>query len=259
MLQLEFWHLNFTDFTLSYGICCQSNRNGFSVVYTMCPSFCIQINRHYDWGLRAVKSVLVVAGHLKRAEPGFPEEQLLMRALRDFNVPKIVQQDEVIFFGKSYTQCVSAMSNIGLLNDLFPGVDPPRMVDASLAQCTLKAIEDFDLWPDERFTLKVAQLDELVAIRHCVFVMGSAGAGKSTIWKTLVQARGHREPQQKIRVAYLNPKVLPTEDLYGHIVLQSREWKDGLLSSIMRDLGQITDDYPKWCVRSDLFACTPGA
>jgi|TARA_B100000482_G_scaffold20197_3_gene13476 dynein heavy chain len=57
------------------------------------------LNRHYDWGLRAVKSVLVVAGHLKRAEPGLPEEQLLMRALRDFNIPKIVQQDEVVFFG----------------------------------------------------------------------------------------------------------------------------------------------------------------
>ncbi len=46
---------------------------------------------HYDWGLRAVKSVLVVAGHLKRAEPELDEETLLMRALRDFNVPKIVQ------------------------------------------------------------------------------------------------------------------------------------------------------------------------
>ena len=46
-----------------------------------------------------MKSVLVVAGHLKRAEPEMPEEQLLMRALRDFNVPKIVQQDEVVFFG----------------------------------------------------------------------------------------------------------------------------------------------------------------
>mmetsp|Transcript_5314 Transcript_5314/g.18078 ORF Transcript_5314/g.18078 Transcript_5314/m.18078 type:complete len:87 (-) Transcript_5314:914-1174(-) len=27
-----------------------------------------------------------------------------------------------------------------------------------------------------------------------------------------------------------------------------REWKDGLLSSIMRDLGQIEDDKPKWYV-----------
>jgi hypothetical protein len=39
---------------------------------------------HYDWGLRAIKSVLVVAGSFKRAEPDMPEQSLLMRALRDF-------------------------------------------------------------------------------------------------------------------------------------------------------------------------------
>jgi dynein heavy chain len=50
---------------------------------------------HYDWGLRAVKSVLVVAGSFKRAEPDLAEDALLMRALRDFNIPKIVQEDEV--------------------------------------------------------------------------------------------------------------------------------------------------------------------
>jgi dynein heavy chain len=52
---------------------------------------------HYDWGLRAIKSVLVVAGAFKRAEPDLNEQSLLMRALRDFNAPKIVKQDEFIF------------------------------------------------------------------------------------------------------------------------------------------------------------------
>ena len=49
--------------------------------------------------MRAIKSVLVIIGTLKRAEPqikGLSEESLLMRALRDFNAPKIVQEDEVI-------------------------------------------------------------------------------------------------------------------------------------------------------------------
>lgn len=44
---------------------------------------------HYDWGLRAIKSVLVVAGSFKRNEPEVSEEALLMRALRDMNLPKI--------------------------------------------------------------------------------------------------------------------------------------------------------------------------
>lgn len=51
-----------------------------------------------------MKSVLVVAGKLKRAEPGLPEDSLLMRALRDFNTPKIVHSDEVRTNGRSMCQ-----------------------------------------------------------------------------------------------------------------------------------------------------------
>jgi dynein heavy chain len=47
-----------------------------------------------DWGLRAIKSVLVVVGGFKRAEPDLAEDALLMRALRDFNIPKIVLREE---------------------------------------------------------------------------------------------------------------------------------------------------------------------
>jgi len=54
---------------------------------------------HYDWGLRAIKSVLVVAGKLKRDDKERPEEQVLMRALRDFNMPKIMTDDVPVFMG----------------------------------------------------------------------------------------------------------------------------------------------------------------
>jgi dynein heavy chain len=41
---------------------------------------------HYDFGMRALKSVLVMAGSLKREFAEMPEEQVLMRSLRDSNV-----------------------------------------------------------------------------------------------------------------------------------------------------------------------------
>ena len=189
---------------------------------------------HYDWGLRAVKSVLVVAGQLKRAEPELDEDALLMRALRDFNIPKIVAMDEVVFFG--------------LLNDLFPDLNPPRVFDEELSECVQKACEETGLWPDPFFTLKVMQLDELLDIRHCVFIMGPTGSGKSSSWKMLQAARNIRTPDAKVKTVDLNPKTMPTEELYGFISMATREWKDGLLSSIMRDVGKIPNEHPKWII-----------
>lgn len=50
---------------------------------------------HYDWGLRELKSVLVVAGVRKRMEPGLPEESLLLQVLRDSTMSRIIPSDEV--------------------------------------------------------------------------------------------------------------------------------------------------------------------
>lgn len=63
---------------------------------------------HYDFGLRALKSVLVMAGGLKRASSDLDEASVLMRTLRDMNLPKFVYEDVPLF--------------LGLLSDLFPGL-----------------------------------------------------------------------------------------------------------------------------------------
>jgi len=188
---------------------------------------------HYDWGLRAVKSVLVVAGGFKRAEPKAMEQALLMRALRDFNIPKIPACDTPIFFGLMY--------------DLFPGINPPRMVNEALEECIVKACGVINYTPDETFHLKVVQLEELLAIRHCVMVMGSAGAFKSAAWRTLAEARNLLDKAKlQTKIVDVNPKSIETKELYGYITMATREWRDGLLSKIMRDLGNIPDELPKW-------------
>jgi dynein heavy chain, axonemal len=205
----------------------------FYALYSLLSKLLSQ-QSHYDWGLRAVKSVLVVAGQFRRATPQLREDEVLLRALRDFNIPKIVNVDEVIFFG--------------ILKDLFPGIDPPRMVDEELAENVNLACEENGFIADPRFTAKVIQLDELIRIRHCVFIMGQAGCGKSSCWKLLRAAHNTSQPSKKVKVVDINPKVLPTEDLYGHINLVTREWKDGLLSRVMRDLGNIPNENYKWIV-----------
>lgn len=82
----------------------------FVTLYSL-SSMLLSTQKHYDWGLRATKvgefvahsgqrsrmawllgqqAVLRVAGGLKRAEIKVEEDVILMRALRDFNIPKLV-------------------------------------------------------------------------------------------------------------------------------------------------------------------------
>jgi len=76
--------------------------------------------------------------------------------------------------------------------------------------------------------------------------MGPPGSGKSTTWKML--AKANDKEGNKTMWVDLNPKVTSTNELYGVVLLATREWKDGLMSNIMRRLSTIQDTLPKWII-----------
>ncbi|XP_023561192.1 dynein heavy chain 9, axonemal [Octodon degus] len=201
----------------------------FITLYKLCKEL-LSKQDHYDWGLRAIKSVLVVAGSLKRGDPDRPEDQVLMRSLRDFNVPKIVTDDMPVF--------------MGLIGDLFPALEVPRRRDLNFETLVRKAIVDLKLQAEDNFVLKVVQLEELLAVRHSVFVVGGAGTGKSQVLRSLHKT--YQNMKRRPVWTDLNPKAVTNDELFGIINPATREWKDGLFSSIMRDLANITHDGPKW-------------
>ena len=68
------------------------------------------------------------------------EDPILMRALRDFNWPKIVVDDRNIF--------------LGLIKDLFPGIEAKSLINEKLNKDVELATKDANLQAEDGFILK---------------------------------------------------------------------------------------------------------
>jgi len=135
----------------------------FVTLYSLCKDL-LSEQMHYDWGLRAVKSLLRQAGALKGKEPQADENLVLFRALRDFNLPKITTQDMPIF--------------LRLIQDLFPGINPAAFKDLKFEKVIITTVKSRCLQPDPGFVLKVA---DLLDIPRCATAASSSapqGVGK---------------------------------------------------------------------------------
>jgi dynein heavy chain len=211
----------------------------FVTIYMLSRSL-LSKQKHYDWGLRAVKSVLRQAGKLKRDEKNanLTENQLLMRALRDFNLPKIYSEDKPIF--------------LNLIQDLFKKISVDSVTNESLDESVVKVAKHNKLIADisGSFSLKCVQLAEILEVRHCVFVIGPPGCGKSTVWKTL--SATFKDRGEDTERDCLDPKAVTSDELFG-VLTKTKEFKNGVLSSIIRNQSKELAKYKvhhkhKWAV-----------
>jgi dynein heavy chain len=179
---------------------------------------------HYDWSLRALKAILVMAGRLKREDSKKNEDELLMRAIHDMNAPKFVFEDTPLF--------------ADLLNDLFVNVSYEKVTYPAL----YKAVEDdlrknnYHVDDDAMQVHKVIELYETMATRHSVMVVGGTCGGKSVVIQTLVNAQQALKLPTKLYV--VNPKAQSTAELYGVLDKDTRDWTDGILSHSFREMNK---------------------
>lgn len=209
-------------------------------LYILCSEQLSQ-QPHYDYGLRAVKSVLVMAGGLKRANPDTPEELVLIRALRDSNVPKFLADDLPLF--------------AAIVQDLFPGVSIPSNDYGELQVALEEEILKTGLQLVPNFMKKVIQMFDIFNIRFGATLVGPAGTGKSTCYRILaalmvnLREKGSQNSDfQKVKIRILNPKCISMGELYGEFSVLTQEWHDGLASSIMREFAAEEGDEKRWTV-----------
>jgi len=165
---------------------------------------------HYDFGLRAVKSVLVMAGSLKRANPELIEDGVLIRAMRDANVPKFLKDDLPLFSA--------------IIQDLFPAVKITENDYGNLQTVIEEMIVVKNLQLHKAFITKVIQLFETFNVRFGVMIVGPTGAGKTTCYEvleqTMITLRERNDPNpayQNVKKEILNPKSISMGEMYGEV------------------------------------------
>jgi len=196
---------------------------------------------HYDFGMRAVKSVLVMAGSLRRAEPDLNEDMVLIRAMRDSNIPKFLEQDVPLFRN--------------IIQDLFPSVEIKSVDYGKLEVAVRYQLTSKNLIEKESFITKIIQLMETVRVRHGIMLVGVTGTGKTTVIHTLARAmtqlnkEGSQDYWHKIVNTYtLNPKSVTMNELYGYVNLLTNEWSDGIVAKIVRGALSDKSDSKKWVI-----------
>jgi dynein heavy chain len=169
---------------------------------------------HYDFGMRAVKTVISSAGNLKRSEPNTPEDLVVLRALCDCNLPKFLADDVPLFNG--------------IISDLFPGTDQPKIDYGQLLEMIHRSCKDLGFQAAEPFVKKCIQLYETTVVRHGLMLVGPTGGGKTSCHRVLAAAltllQGVKAPNgsifEKVRPFILNPKSITMGQLYGEFDLQ---------------------------------------
>merc|ERR1740127_69170 len=112
----------------------------FCILYALCEQQ-LSKQRHYDFGLRNILSVLRTSGTVKRTEPADTDEEMLfMRTVRDMNLSKLVADDVPLF--------------LALLKDLFPKVkDPPKKVYEAIERGTKMLVDRHKLIHEDSWVL----------------------------------------------------------------------------------------------------------
>ncbi|KAF7991046.1 hypothetical protein HCN44_000861 [Aphidius gifuensis] len=177
---------------------------------------------HYDWGLRSLRSVLDAMPNNNSNNKS--ETERLVEAIKSATLSKLTENDKIKF--------------LGLLKDVFPQIDTTMSINTyddkkEFKKSLIELCDSKNLKGD--LTERCEQLYDHLKNRTGVAIVGPSGSGKSLVIKILAEALG--KIGENIKRIIIYPGAIPRVRLLGKVDTQTREWKDGLLSSQISSAG----------------------
>lgn len=217
----------------------------FRILYRLCEEQ-LSAQRHYDFGLRNIISVLRTGGtNLRDAlkagdvkDRDNLEEMLMMRTLRDMNLAKLVADDVGLF--------------ISLLKDLFPDQANPAVKEWPEHEQKMREIcKELELVYYPSWKKKAIQLYETSLVRHGLMMVGPAGGGKTSATRVLLGALSEiaaAEGSPKCEEIRMFPKAIKAPEMFGQNDALSGEWTDGVFSAIWFEANKSTTTKRTWII-----------
>lgn len=190
-------------------------------IYNLLSEICSN-QIHYDFGLRSIKSVLITCGkikrHLLRDKIEIDELQILIQSLYNVILPKLIQEDQINF-----------LSTIQKFLPNFKQLETDIDITLSLKQlATASGLRPSALWLQ-----KCHQVFEIQKLHTGLMLVGKSGTGKTVLFKNVLKAIQQVSKKENL-VFTLDPKVIGKDSLFGTIDYATREWSDGIFTSIIR-------------------------